>query len=218
MACATLSAVPVTAASELQGTISGPAVVVDGDTLDIAGVRVRLEGIDAPEMSQICLDARGKSWSCGRAARDALAQATAGQAVMCDRTGMDKYGRSLAICFANGEDLNAALVVAGLARAFVKYSNRYEALEAEARTRHAGLWQADNMAPWDYRHQRWQMAEATAPAGCAIKGNISSRGRIYHAPWSAWYAKVKVDPAHGERWFCSESEALAAGFRPAQQL
>jgi hypothetical protein len=59
------------------------------------------------------------------------------------------------------------------------------------------------------------VAEQQAPDGCAIKGNITENGHIYHMPWSPWYGRVKVDPAQGERWFCSEAEAKSAGWRSA---
>ena len=137
---------------------------------------------------------------------------------MCDRKGMDKYGRTLAVCYAEGEDINAALVRNGMARAFVKYSSLYVAEETQAAAARLGLWQGENIAPWDYRSKRWQTAETAAPSGCAIKGNVSNRGKIYHVPWSAWYDKVTVDETRGERWFCSEADALASGWRPAQQL
>ena len=74
-------------------------------------------------------------------------------------------------------------------------------------------WQADSEPPWDYRARRWQVAEQEAPEGCPIKGNISDNGRIYHAPWSPWYDRTKVSLDKGERWFCSEREALDAGWR-----
>lgn len=198
--------------------IAGSAVVVDGDTLDVAGVRIRLEGIDAPEMSQSCTAADGAVWACGRTAQKALQDLTRGDTVACDRKGEDKYGRTLAVCFVGAQDINAALVRAGLARAFVRYSLLYTAEEDAARSEKLGLWLGDNIAPWDYRHNRWQTAESGAPSGCAIKGNVSSHGKIYHVPWSAWYDKVKVDEGRGERWFCNEAEARAAGWRPAQQL
>lgn len=197
--------------------LAGAAVVVDGDTLDIAGERVRLEGVDAPEMSQSCQRADGQDWACGREAHRLLSGLTDGQTVACDRKGADKYGRTLAVCYVAGDDINAVLVKSGLARAFVKYSDAYTAEEAAARSARAGLWQGEHTSPWDYRQNRWQTAEVKAPSGCAIKGNVSNRGQIYHVPWSAWYDKVKVEPARGERWFCSEAEALAAGWRPAVQ-
>ena len=197
--------------------LAGPAVVVDGDTLDVAGERVRLEGVDAPELSQTCNNATSSTWACGRDAQDLLAKMTAGQTVACDRKGADKYGRTLAVCFVEGEDLNAVLVKVGLARAFVKYSTAYIAEEAAAREQARGLWQAGNIAPWEFRQQRWQTGDAGAPVGCAIKGNVSNRGHIYHVPWSAWYDKVKIEAGRGERWFCSEAEAQAAGWRAAEQ-
>lgn len=197
--------------------LAGEAVVIDGDTLDIAGHRVRLEGIDAPETSQTCTTAEGTTWACGRDAQKALARLIKDKTVLCDRSGEDRYGRTLGICFVEGENINAFLVKSGLARAFVKYSQLYVAEEAAARQAHAGVWQGDNTAPWDYRRTRWSGAETAAPAGCAIKGNISARGQVYHVPWSAWYDKVKIDPSQGERWFCDEAEALAAGWRPAGQ-
>ena len=51
--------------------------------------------------------------------------------------------------------------------------------------------------------------------GCAIKGNVTRNGRIYHMPWSPWYGQVTIDETQGKRWFCSETEAMAAGWRPA---
>lgn len=67
--------------------------------------------------------------------------------------------------------------------------------------------------PWEYRAEKWEVAEQEAPDGCPIKGNISENGRIYHAPWSPWYKKTKIDEAKEERWFCSEAEAVSAGWR-----
>jgi hypothetical protein len=64
---------------------------------------------------------------------------------------------------------------------------------------------------------RWERAAETPPAGCPIKGNIGAEGeRIYHTPWSPWYARTKIDEDKGERWFCDEAEAIEAGWRPAR--
>ncbi len=203
------------AASDGISTLAGPAQVVDGDTIDINGQRIRLEGIDAPETAQTCSTARGTAWACGRAATKTLAALVAGADVACDSRGADKYGRLLGICYANGRDINAAMVQAGMAWAFIKYSTTYVSEEGAARLANAGIWQGPSEAPWDFRHKGWQVAEAVAPNGCAIKGNVSSKGHIYHMPWSPWYERVTVDAARGEQWFCSESEAQAAGWRPA---
>ena len=67
---------------------------------------------------------------------------------------------------------------------------------------------------WEYRAQHWAKAEPEAPQGCAIKGNVTQHGKIYHMPWSPWYAQIKMDPDRGRRWFCTEAEAVAAGWRP----
>lgn len=194
--------------------IIGPARVVDGDTIDIAGTRIRLEGIDAPEASQTCERRDGSKWPCGRAAAKALTELV-GSEVECARHGTDKYDRMLGLCSANGQDINRAMVKSGLAWAFVKYSTRYTAEEGAARANLSGIWQGKAEAPWNFRQHRWQAAESTAPEGCAIKGNVSDKGKIYHLPWSPWYSKVTINAGQGERWFCSEGEAEAAGWRRA---
>lgn len=198
--------------------VAGPARVIDGDTLVVAGVRVRLEGIDAPETGQTCERGSAGPWECGAAATKELSRLTEGRTVTCRSKGTDKYGRMLGVCFAGGEDLNELMVRRGLAWAFLRYSQSYVEAEREARAARIGIWQGETEAPWDYRARQWALAEAAgneAPAGCAIKGNVSRHGHIYHLPWSPWYGKVRIDPARGERWFCSEAEAIAAGWRPA---
>jgi endonuclease YncB( thermonuclease family) len=194
---------------------SGTASVIDGDTLDIDGKRVRLEGIDAPETAQVCRRANGRDWSCGRAAADVLAGLVGARRVTCREEGTDKYDRVLGICSVDGVDINAELVRRGYAWAFVKYSERYVKEEAEAKAAAAGIWQGEAEPAWIYRQNRWKVAEGDAPKGCAIKGNITENGQIYHMPWSPWYGRVKVDIQRGERWFCSEAEAQNAGWRSA---
>jgi endonuclease YncB( thermonuclease family) len=192
----------------------GVARVIDGDTIDINGQRVRLEGIDAPELAQTCESVTGQSWPCGRSAVSALKRLIGNKQISCDPRGQDKYRRVLAVCFADGRNINEAMVRDGFAWAFVKYSSEFASAEAVAREAKSGVWQGRATAPWDYRSNEWQVAETTAPAGCAIKGNISGSGHIYHVPWGAWYDKVRIDPSQGERWFCSEAEAMEAGWRP----
>lgn len=199
--------------------VAGIARVIDGDTVEIAGTRIRLEGIDAPEKAQTCgrglLGIVARTWPCGLAAIRRLEALTEGQSVTCRGHETDKYGRLIATCLKDGVDLNAVLVREGLAWAFTKYSRTYLAIEGEARSARAGVWQGDSDPPWVYREARWKAAETAAPAGCAIKGNVSSNGRIYHMPWGSSYGRVTIDARRGERWFCSESEAEAAGWRPA---
>ena len=108
----------------------------------------------------------------------------------------------------------------GLAWAFVKYSSTYAAVEQEARRAKRGVFQVENMPPWEFRaEQRKQVGEtytAEPPRSCAIKGNINGKGaHIYHVPGQRDYERVKVNEKHGEHWFCSESEAERAGWRKA---
>jgi len=187
--------------------------VVDGDTLDIAGIRYRLHGIDAPEAGQKCRSISGGNWPCGQKAIAALEELVRGRRVHCDNRGSDDYGRTIAVCFVRGEDVNAKMVASGFAWAFRKYSNDYADTEDQARRLKVGIWQAPTQPAWDYRSEKWDVAQQAAPNGCPIKGNISKSGKIYHAPWSPWYAKTKVSPAQGERWFCDEAEAVKAGWR-----
>jgi endonuclease YncB( thermonuclease family) len=198
------------------GAIRGVARVVDGDTIDIGDTRIRLEGIDAPESGQTCKRKWFGSWPCGAVATAALARMVENRTVSCEPKGLDKYGRTLAVCFVDGRDINAQMVRQGHAWAFVRYSQSYVKEEGLAKAESLGIWQGESQAPWDYRARRWAAAEQNAPEGCAIKGNITKNGKIYHMPWSPWYAQIKIDADKGKRWFCTEAEALAAGWRPVQ--
>lgn len=182
--------------------------VVDGDTLELDGTIFRLNGIDAPEHGQRC-----GAWNCGAEATETLVEITKGRDISCDAIGQDGYGRTIATCYADGADLGAEMVDKGMAWAFRRYSDVYDGRETAARAEGLGVWSGAFTAPWDYRAARWESAAAAAPEGCPIKGNISKNGRIYHAPWSPWYDKTRIDTARGERWFCSEDEAVAAGWR-----
>lgn len=204
-----------TSATAMSGPITGRATAVDGDTLDFDGRRVRLEGIDAPEMGQSCGRRWLGTWDCGKAAKRALDKLVDGRRVTCESKGRDKYGRDLGVCFVDGRDLNGEQVRTGMAWAFVKYSQSYVSVEADARVQKLGVWQGASEPAWAFRQAKWQTAEVQAPAGCAIKGNITANGKIYHVPWGDWYSRVKVEPNKGERWFCSEGEAVQAGWRPA---
>jgi hypothetical protein len=79
------------------------------------------------------------------------------------------------------------------------------------------IWQSESQLAWEYRADRWSRAVAEASEGCPIKGNISKKGeRIYHTPWSPAYAKTRIDESRGERCFCDEAGAIAAGWRAAR--
>jgi endonuclease YncB( thermonuclease family) len=211
-----VAAGPPSAPHDKSGAIKGIARVIDGDTIDIGEIRIRLEGIDAPEAGQSCGRRWAGWWACGTSATAALANLVEGRSITCDRRGLDKYGRTLGVCFADGRDVNATMVRQGHAWAFVKYSSTYVKEEAEAKKDGIGIWQGAATPAWDHRAKRWEAVEAKAPDGCAIKGNVTKHGRIYHMPWSPWYEQIRMEPDKGKRWFCSEAEAVAAGWRPVQ--
>ncbi|MGB0505243.1 MAG: thermonuclease family protein [Pikeienuella sp.] len=190
--------------------------VVDGDTIVVEGVKYRLFGIDAPETRQVCYR-DGREWACGRAATAFVQQMAADRAVLCEERARDRYGRIVAICRADGVDLGAALTRAGLAWAYLKYSDLYAPEENAARDAHVGVWNGSAIAPWEYRKAMRQPkaveVAATPSVGCDIKGNISANGRIFHMPGSEAYGRTRISTQKGERWFCSVEVARAAGWR-----
>ena len=190
--------------------------VIDGDTIVVDKKTFRINGIDAPEAGQKCTSERGRQWGCGDAATNVLYELTRLGDVRCERIETDKYGRFVGTCFAGDVDLGQAMVERGMAWAFVRYSDIYESMERDAKRARIGIWRGPSVPAWEYRANRWKTASNSAPEGCAIKGNISSGGRIYHTPWSKWYAKTSINTAKGERWFCNEAEAVAAGWRAAR--
>lgn len=194
-------------------TLAGQAIVVDGDTLEIAGTKYRLHGIDTPEAGQKCNKAGGGTWRCGDAATQTLIRLTTNKDVICDDRGQDDFKRTISVCKANDIDINEALVRLGFAWAFKKFSTDYVTAEDEAKAKQLGIWQAKTQTAEEFRASKWAVAKQVSPTGCPIKGNISKNGRIYHPPWSPWYNRTKISLNKGERWFCSEAEALQAGWR-----
>ena len=197
--------------------VSGPARVVDGDTLEVRGTRVRLHGIDAPESAQGCRRG-GRTWLCGRGAGRALARRIGSRAVACEVRDRDRYGRVVAVCRVGDEDVNAWMVLEGWAFAYRRYSMRYAGEELAARIGKRGIWSGDVVAPWDWRGgKRLEGAGVVGERGgreCAIKGNIGRDGsRICHVPGGRFCARTRIDDSAGERWFCSEAEAQVAGWR-----
>lgn len=125
--------------------------IVDGDTVDIDGVRHRLAGFDAPERHQDCIDARGVSWECGDAATRKLEELIGSGPVTCNTTGQDRFGRSVSSCSAGGMDLGAALTRAGLALNDRRFSPDYSAEETEAHGAGAGMHAGRFIPPWSWR-------------------------------------------------------------------
>ena len=139
-------------------TLSGAVRVADGDSLVLDGRRIRLQGVDAPELGQNCKRAGG-DYPCGREAREALVRLVAGKSVTCLSREKDRYGRALATCFAggveSGVELNRALVEAGWAVAYGDYGDAEDAARRAGR----GLWAGSFERPQDWRRIHGGLAE-----------------------------------------------------------
>jgi endonuclease YncB( thermonuclease family) len=146
-------------AYEYRSTSSAPAVIgkawiIDGDTINISGTHIRLQGIDAPESDQTCTESTGKTWLCGRAAARELKAHIRGEELTCQRKALDKYKRVLAVCtLPDGSDINAWMVAQGWALAY-GFANTYEAEEAQARAAKRGIWAGNFVAPWRWRQSQ----------------------------------------------------------------
>jgi endonuclease YncB( thermonuclease family) len=137
-----------------QPAIAGKAWVIDGDTIDVAGSRIRLVGIDAPESDQACTDSAGAAWPCGRIATRELRARIRGRELACEQRGFDRFKRVLAVCFLpDRSDVNAWMVQQGwaLASGFVKI---YQSEEAQAQAAKRGIWAGSFVTPrqWRQRH------------------------------------------------------------------
>lgn len=213
----------------------GATSAQDADTLTVDGVRYRLDGIDAPEPDQACLDEEGELYPCGFVAARALQAFIADGAVNCEDLGPDtKYrDRRIGYCTVGGVDLNRWFVRAGWAINLELYARGwFRDDERYAREHSLGMWKGCFIAPRDFRYagekapllgascprdagSKLFQAHPDMPPGCEIKGKYALRARltghvgIYHVPGCGSYRRTtRVD-----RWFCSEEDAMAAGFR-----
>lgn len=135
--------------------IAGRASVIDGDTLEIRGERIRLFGIDAPETGQSCEDAAGNAYRCGQRAALFLADMLGSKLVRCVERDRDRYRRIVGECYSSdGTNVSAAMVVAGHALAFRRYSREFVADEDTARLARRGIWVGRFDAPWEWRRNR----------------------------------------------------------------
>jgi len=193
-------------AAELSGRVIG---IADGDTFTLltAGkqqIKIRLAEIDAPESGQ----------PYGNKSKQALSGLIFGKDVRVVVQTKDRYGRTVGRPYVGGHDICAEMVHIGAAWAYREYliDESLLAIESGAKAAQRGLWglsEAKNMSPWE-----WRRSGGQNPNGCDIKGNINSKGvRIYHAPGSTSYGATIIDESKGERWFCTEQEARAAGWR-----
>jgi endonuclease YncB( thermonuclease family) len=153
LVAAVLAAIAIGSNLPALADIIGQAQVVDGDTLQIAGERVRLHGIDAPESRQSC-SLSGVGWPCGQNAKPVLTGVIDGQVVTCRGDRRDRYGRLIAVCYIGTDDLNARMVRNGWALAYRRYAPDYVSQETEARAAGSGIWQGQFLEPWEWRRQR----------------------------------------------------------------
>ena len=136
--------------------ITGKPRIIDGDTIEIAGQRIRLHGIDAPESNQTCV-ADDKRWPCGTNATLALSGMIGTNWVTCRERDIDRYGRIVAVCNLagpQGPDVNAMMVSQGWALAYRRYSTDYVEAEAGAQKARRGVWRGAFQMPWDWRSAR----------------------------------------------------------------
>jgi endonuclease YncB( thermonuclease family) len=223
----------------------GPIRVVDGDTFKINGTTVRLHAIDAPETDQMCGTANSPAWACGEWVRAQTREMYEGRTAQCTALDTDRYGRTVAKCLVDGQDVGARMVSEGLAFAYREYGMDYDLVEKTAAVNARGLHGTGVMSPAAFRSAQRAKARPVAQRNdtgaktvtvnrgvqkkrsllpnainpnCKIKGNISlsSGERIYHLPGQDYYAKTRISIGKGERWFCSEAEARAAGWRKAR--
>ncbi len=152
---------------------TGSVYVIDGDTVILNKVHIRLLGIDAPEMEQTCR-IEGSDYACGRDARDALKIRIGKSAIRCEKEGFDKYGRDLGRCYLGDTDLNQWMVEQGWA---VSYGD-YRSAEASARRENRGIWAGSFEMPFQWRreHQKPNAEPETgheAPSTDVISGTIN---------------------------------------------
>ena len=140
------------------------------------------------------------------------------QEITCEGAERDRYGRLLATCYVGDVNINQTMVLNGWAVAFLQYTDTYAREEQVAKSQNNGIWNGEFIRPYQFRAGAWEGSRASTEVAdqsqCVIKGNINNKGvKIYHAPWSRSYKRTKINTSKGERWFCSEQEALAAGWR-----
>lgn len=203
--------------------------VIDGDTIELSdGRRVRYIGIDTPET----VDPRKPVECFGKEAAEANRILVDGKTVRLEKdiSNTDKYGRLLRYVFVNNQMINESLVHGGFAHSStyppdVKYQNQLRDAEQEARENKRGLWSgcpggsnASNSSNTSNTSKAvLPSVSSVSGTSCIIKGNISSSGeKIYHLSGCGSYEKTSIDESRGERWFCTEEEAVTAGWRKAK--
>ena len=192
----------------------GPIHMLDGDTLRAGNSpSLRLLAIDALEYEQMCETDQGELFACGAWVTDQARLRFNGTDARCLAETRDRYDRPLVVCHVGEIDVASWLVQEGLAQTY-RNDPTYAEEEKGAVLTARGIWAMNAQDPSEYRLTRIRGRDALDP-NCAIKGNITSHGQIYHLPGQENYDRTGIVEATGERWFCSEAEAIAAGWRPA---
>jgi len=201
--------------------------VIDGDTIEIeGGQRIRYIGIDTPET----VDPRKPVQCFGKEASDQNKKLVEGKEVKLEKdvSETDKYGRLLRYVYVGDIFVNDYLVRQGYAHASsyppdIKYQDQFTKAQNEASANSKGLWGPTCGVSENQTNEPTNDSNVTQNAinsqsgNCSIKGNISSSGeKIYHMPGQNFYDRTQINTSKGERWFCSESDALAAGWRKSK--
>jgi endonuclease YncB( thermonuclease family) len=202
--------------------IEGTASAVSGDVLRLQGQLVRLDGIEAPDREQRCgtttpTKGQAKRWACGEAAVEMLSRTVRGKPVRCSLSGKDDLGRARGTCLIGERNVAAELVRVGLAFSDGGLLSGFGGLERDARNQKIGIWRGDADRPAEHRAKLWAEAKKAAPDGCPIKGQMVGDAKRYVMPWQQDYARARVRTQKGERWFCSEQEAKAAGWKVTER-
>ena len=193
--------------------VRGPARVIDGDSIEVDGVNIRLYGIDAPEGKQSCIY-KGEDWACGETATEALKQIIGTASIQCVWTKRDRYERALGTCYKDGYDIAEVMVDHGLALAYTRYSAIYILNQEEAKAERKGIWGAQFIPPWEWRRGVRLAGNELPDTDCPVKGNVNRKGdRIYHAKGWRDHAKVRLKPEEGDICFQTILDAELAGFR-----
>ena len=156
----TLIVLPLLTGLAFAADLNGPVRVIDGDTLDMSGIRIRLWGIDAPEIHQTCQGKEGLVYECGRDSAAVMRELTRDKAIECKAVGADRYRRTVAVCRTDSGEINAAIGRRGWAVDWPKYSQgHYRADEAAARAEGVGIWSGRFELPWDWRRDHGSRTE-----------------------------------------------------------
>jgi endonuclease YncB( thermonuclease family) len=219
-AAVALAAPPAFAADgRLASPITGDAKtasVFDGDSFTLDGKTIDLAGIDAPELGQVCRHHSEREGRCGLMAAYELRKRLQlePRPLRCWPQGADRDGAIVATCAAGEDDVAVQLLDAGYAFALPDAQIDYRLAQEKARTAGLGLWAGGAVTPpWAWRADRGSVGAPTPEQGCVVAGVAQEGTRLYYGPLDADYGAKTADRQAVERWFCSDDEARAAGWR-----